>query len=155
LSYKTLKTKTVFRTNDRNKQGTLTEINIPKLTENVMPNAQRIYFIINNDSSEEIRGKHYHLDSSEILLCAKGQAFVEIHSKDKCEVVTIDRNNAIFIPEKCWHAVKMEKETILLAIAEKTEDKTATIDELLDNCCCKLCGKLFSFKKEIEAAKNK
>lgn len=152
MNYEIIKTKTVFQTSDINKQGPLTEINIPKLTENLMPSAQRVCFIINKDSSEEIRGKHYHSGSSEILLCAKGQAFVEIHSKNKCEVATIDRDNAIFIPSACWHAVRIEKDSILLAIAEKIEEKTTTINELLNGCSCKHCGQLLLFKKEIEIA---
>jgi len=155
LSYRILKTKTVFAAGDRNKQAALTEIDLPKLTEGLMSRAQRIYFIINKNSSEEIRGKHYHLGSSEILVCTKGQASVEVHSESKCEVVTINRNNAIFIPAACWHAIKMDKGTILLAIAENTVKETITVDELLDNCCCRLCGKLLPFKKDIEVALNK
>lgn len=120
-----------------------------------MPHAERVYFITNQNNSEEIRGKHYHLNTKEILLCATGKAFVEVHSKNSCEVIAIDRDNAIFIPEKCWHAVKMEENTMLLAIAEKAEKRTITADELLKNCCCKMCGKLLSFKNEIQNALNK
>jgi len=155
LSYKIFETRTVSGTKDKNKQGALTEIDLPKLTDGLMSNAQRVYFIINKNNSREVRGKHYHLGSSEILLCTSGQALVEVHSESKCEIVTINRENAIFIPAACWHAVKMNKGTTLLAIAENTLKETITVDELLNDCCCGLCGKLLSFKKEIEVALNK
>ncbi|MFA6097758.1 MAG: WxcM-like domain-containing protein [Candidatus Paceibacterota bacterium] len=155
MSYKIIETRTVSGTGDKNKQGSLTEIDLPKLTEGLMPNVQRVYFIVNKNSSEEIRGKHYHLGSSEILLCTSGQALVEVHSESKCEVVTINRDNAIFISAACWHAVRMDKRTTLLAIAENTVKETITVDELLDDCCCRLCGKLLSLKKEIEVELSK
>lgn len=152
LRWKTFKPKKVLLTDDPRKQAPLVALDLPELIEGLMPRAERFYFIANDNNPSETRGGHYHLASSEILLCARGSASVEIHSKDECSVVTINPDNAIFIPQLCWHAVEIKTDSILVAIAEKTEKRTATARETLNDCNCGLCGNLFSCKKEIALA---
>lgn len=119
------------------KPGLLVDAEVAKVTEGLFDSAPRNYWIVNDTSEPTARGGHYHPTEGkqECLICLCGRAVVELHSKECCESVVLDRPDlALVIPAEIWHKVLLSVGGVLLSIASRPFDKDESRTE-------KTCGR--------------
>lgn len=125
----------------KDKEGTLTEIDVEKTSNGLFSCARRVYFICNTEK-EAVRGGHWHPKNHEIITCISGKLQVILHATEeqgRCnENILLDAFNkkAVVIPAGVWHQVKFNPNSVLLAIASESFKEGESIEEMQEGCSC-------------------
>ncbi len=125
----------------RDKEGTLTEIDVRKTSDNLFDCSRRVYFICNT-SEKATRGGHWHPKNHEIITCIAGRLRIILHATEKqggCnEKILLDALNekAVVIPAGVWHQVIFDPNSVLLAIASESFKEGESIEVMSEKCVC-------------------
>lgn len=81
----------------------------------------RAYYIY-NIKKKVIRGKHYHKNNRQLLICLKGKLelkIINVINKKESKFILNDPQKGIFIENFEYHSIKCYKNSIILILAEK------------------------------------
>lgn len=85
----------------------------------------RVYYIY-NIKKKTVRGKHYHKNNRQFILCIKGKiklTILNVKKKTKSVLALNDPSKGIFIENFEWHSITCFKNSIVLVLAEKKFSK--------------------------------
>jgi len=85
----------------------------------------RLYYI-HNIKKKTIRGKHYHKNNRQFIICISGQIklrIVNVKNNKESTLILNDPKVGTFIENYEWHTIGCDRNSIILVLAEKLFSK--------------------------------
>jgi dTDP-4-dehydrorhamnose 3,5-epimerase-like enzyme len=94
-------------------------LSVYEYSDELIGQIKRVYWI--NDVPEgNIRGKHFHYELRQLIVCVQGVLEIKLENKKgKKYLFSLNKSNqALFIPNGFWREIKFIDNAILLCIAD-------------------------------------
>lgn len=106
-------------------RGSLTAIDYKELPFSPI---ERVFFV-NNVPFGSIRGGHAHRKTSQFLLCISGQVFVYLNDGFKTWIISLKKNQGVFIPPLIWDTQFFCSNTHVVVFANTKYDRSDYITD--------------------------
>ena len=120
-----------------NKPGKLVDLTLKNICKNIniQFNISKIFYI-NDLNSNLSRGNHSNNNASEILLCLNGSFNIKLINKNSNKILTINKNEAIFIDKNIWIEFYNFNNCIILGLVDidlnNDKDSCYNFDEYIN-----------------------
>ena len=112
-------------------RGTLCPIHLSDIPFDV----KRLFYVY-NVADQEVRGKHAHHETKQVLICLKGVCYVKCkNSRSEVEYILDDPAKGLLIDKMIWdEQVYKTKDTILLVLSSTEYNKNDYIVDWKNYC---------------------
>lgn len=91
----------------------------------IIPFEIKKVLVVSGMKSDDIRGKHAHRETQEVIIALRGGCDFEIDDGSRVHKVTLSgMTQALYLPPRVWRTfTNFQKDTILLLIADQEYDE--------------------------------